>query len=198
MLPIPGNIEFANTNGLLKSHKIIARIDHINLKLVSTYQDWKETRNRLDHTNYQAEYHHLLTEEIVYFIRKTIDELIAINFFFYKKKHQQEIPKRLNIDCIGRLLTEKKDLPFVGRFKNFFSKLEVLNDISNAYKHSFINSEVGVRMGKDEPCILALSLKNNDLNNSEKLYIVSLADVISFFNEFYSEIIKYIKEDAEV
>ena len=52
--------------------------------------------------------------------------------------------------------------------------LRLLNDISNAYKHSFVNSEL-MLVGRDEPGVYALELKWNDLANQTTRFSASPA-----------------------
>jgi hypothetical protein len=59
-----------------------------------------------------------------------------------------------------------------------------LNEISNAYKHSFINSEVTL-LGRDEPVVFALALKYNRLDKSPQFHSVALSDVVQQFSGFY-------------
>ena len=68
-----------------------------------------------------------------------------------------------------------------------------LNEISNAYKHSFINSEVTL-LGRDEPVVFALALKYNRLDKSPQFHSVALSDVVQQFSGFYERAVGSIAQ----
>jgi len=123
------------------------------------------------------------TEEIVYWLRKTADELIGIIQILSVRIKMESYPTAVNPDCIGDLLNDTA-CPVGQVLKEHLVFLKTLNDASNAYKHSLVNTETGI-IGKDEPCVLVLELKWNDLNRSQpRLVGVTLRKVIDQFNAF--------------
>jgi hypothetical protein len=136
-------------------------------------------------------------KEIIYFLRVTIDELISLAYFIYCFQKEKDFPKRIEINSIGGLIGNNP--PDNKDFREIFSKfndwLKVFNNVTNAYKHSFINSDQTV-IGQNEPCVPALNLHRNDLINGEKFYNLSLAEVVQNFNNFYEVAMAYIKENA--
>ena len=66
-----------------------------------------------------------------------------------------------------------------------------MNNIFNAFKHSFMNSDVSTIIARFEPCITAFHLPSNNLLKDWKFYNISFSNqLIVPFNELYSDIVK--------
>lgn len=65
--------------------------------------------------------------------------------------------------------------------------------MSNAYKHSYANSDFSV-IGKDEDCFVALYSKYNDFNNDSVPYVISINYIVQEFNKFYKFSFKLIDQ----
>jgi len=103
-----------------------------------------------------------------------------------------EYPSKLKIESIGAALANLKSNVSVS-LAGHIDFLRLLNGISNALKHSFINSDITLR-GAEEPTVPVLGLKYNDLNNKEEFYNVSFAAVVNDFNRFYLTAIELLRE----
>jgi hypothetical protein len=122
-------------------------------------------------------------EEVIYWLRKTADELIGIIQVLSTRMDTGNYPLTANPDSIGDLLQSKNSLAAT-ILKDELSFLGQLNNASNAYKHSLVNSQLG-RQGRDEPCVLVLSLKHNDLSKNKPQYIaVPLRLMVEEFDSF--------------
>jgi hypothetical protein len=74
--------------------------------------------------------------------------------------------------------------------------LRALNEIANAFKHSFVQSDITV-IGRDEPCVQALSLDYNKLASNAKFHSVSLAWLVNEFSAFYKEGMDWLRAFSE-
>jgi hypothetical protein len=184
LLPLPANTPFGNFQ--LKYMLIVQRLDHVNSMLPTVFESYERAMaqpmtNELSH---QA----LVTEQVIYWLRKTADELIGLYHVLASRAANGEYPDRVSPDSIGGLLSKTVAPPFV----EHMDFLKVLNEISNAYKHSFINSDLS-RVGRDEPVVLALGLDHNRLKKDPKFYAVSVRDVVSDFNAFLSDMVESLR-----
>lgn len=68
-----------------------------------------------------------------------------------------------------------------------------LNAVSNAFKHSFINSDINL-MGADYPVVYALGLSRNNLENSPEFYALAFGDIIQDFDALYAQTMPQIRE----
>lgn len=97
-----------------------------------------------------------------------------------------EYPAKIKIDCIGFLLISTDFYTdFVSRYNHL---LTILNGVTNAYKHSFLNSQVHTYHGADYPIAYACSLKRNNTTNEPKFYTVGINDFIINYCSFLREI----------
>lgn len=71
--------------------------------------------------------------------------------------------------------------------------LKELNDISNAYKHSFINSDLRW-VGKEEPVVNAMHYGYGKDNEQPFIYSMKLRTMIESYDTFFKTIIALVKE----
>jgi len=180
LLPLPSITPYGNLT--LKSMKIVMRIDWLNQRIQDVYASYARARS-VDPIVAKPLEHQLIAEEVVYWVRKTADELIGVCDFLLQAVEAGEYPNRLRIDSIGSALA-CRDSKVTGHLLDFTAFLAKLNDISNAYKHSFINSDITL-FGRDEPVVFALALKYNRLEASPEFHAVALSQVVGEFSEFY-------------
>jgi len=199
MLILPKDTPFGNM--FLKHMKIIQRLDHVNSKLQNVYKDWQTITGEELNPSHDPKNHLLWIEEICYFLRVTTDELISLCYLFYMKRNSNNYPTNIKIHRIGKLienLDKKEDqhYDFRQRFSESFKWLKIFNRITNAYKHSFMNSDLSI-IGRDEPCVPVLDLPFSDLINREThLYFIKLVEIIDGFNDFYQLTINCIRDDV--
>lgn len=98
-------------------------------------------------------------------------------------------PQTVPVDCVGSLVGSG-NTTFSAEILRF---LDTLNNVSNAFKHSFINTQLSL-IGAEEPVVYALGLKRNKLSNAPSFYQVTLTSLISGFNAFFSSIKQKLKE----
>lgn len=179
LIPLPANSPFGNL--ALKYLKVFQRLAHANQTTLRVYEQHKALR--ADPASPYISSHLFHQEEIIYWLRQATDELISLAFVLDEWQSEGACPESVSIDCIGAFLSSMKTVKYAESL-NF---LNTLNDVSNAYKHSFINSQVS-RIGADEPVVYALGLKRNKLSNEPAFYQVTLASLIEGFNVFFSTI----------
>ena len=90
------------------------------------------------------------TETVIYWIRKTVDDLIGVAYFIHQTYVKRIRLEKIDVDSIGRLQF-CADIDFKNLFEKHNASLENLLNVSNSYKHSFIQYESGHLIGKDEP-----------------------------------------------
>ena len=76
------------------------------------------------------------------------------------------------------------------------SFLFALNEVANAFKHSFINTDMTI-VGAEYPVVYALALDRNKLSNEPQFYFVSFADIVENFSRLYKPTITTIQSWAE-
>ena len=178
MMPLPQNTPWGNLG--LKSLKIVQRIEHINRRIRQAYQSFEET-HRIKAVAHDFE--SLEVEEVIYWIRKSVDEFVQLLYVAEQFHAKGSYPARIEIDCIGELL-KRSDSDLYRMFNRHHAKLRQLNEVGNAYKHSFLGSELSL-VGRDEPVVFSLSAPRNDLANPVQFNSIRLADFVQHFDELY-------------
>ena len=74
--------------------------------------------------------------------------------------------------------------------------MELLNDIANAFKHSFINSGY-LLLGAEKPRIHALELKYNTLSSKPIFHNGPLLELINKYNAFYKSCVSWLLAYSE-
>jgi len=188
LFPLPVDTPYGNFS--LKLFKIVWRLDEANRRIVEVFDTWERALDGSDGLAYQK--HILSIEQVIYLIRKSCDEIISLIWCLDYFSKNNKYPKKIECDRIASVTNEKSKYKAMNPFTNHIEMLEQLNGISNAYKHSFLNSDIDL-IGKDEPCVNALALDNNKLSCEPKFYSVSFKWLISGYNEFYKDCISWLK-----
>lgn len=184
-LPLPADSPYGNL--ALKYLEVFQRLDHANHTILRVYA--QHTALRTDPASPYLSSHLFLQEEIVYWLRQAADELISLASVLEEWQRTGACPEVVPVDCIGSLLVSG-NTTYTPEILGF---LETLNNVSNAFKHSFINTQVS-RVGAEEPVVYALGLKRNKLSNAPSFYQVTLASLINGFNSFFYSINHELKE----
>ena len=183
-LLLPANSPFGNL--ALKYLKVFQRLDHANHTILKVYA--QHATLRADPESPFISSHLFLQEEVIYWLRQSSDELISLTSVLNEWQRTGICPEHVPMDCIGALIVEEGS----NQHAQSFEFLATLNNVSNAYKHSFINTQLSL-VGAEEPVVYALGLKRNKLSNTPSLYQVPFASLISGFNVFFASIIQELK-----
>ncbi len=189
-------MEYSNLN--LKWIEIVQRIENVNDLLTDLFNDYLILKSTL-HTDpitdsifktplyYKQKF---LTEQIFYWIRKTIDEMISMIYVLEYEKENKSFPIKIKIDCIGQLFHNPN---FIREIQiQHKTLLVIINDISNTYKHSFLNSEVHSYIGELEPLVFSYGFKNNNLEKDMIFSQYRVRYIINELNVLISNLIEYI------
>jgi len=176
LIPLPSDTPMGNM--ALKFMRVVERLGHANRRIGESHEAWRAALGADPVVPSPMTEHMYSTEEAVYMIRRVADELIALDFYLHARLRDGQYPDKLEVDSVGAELNSKS--PRFGDHRDF---LRVLNEISNAHKHSFVQSDL-VIVGSKDPCVVALPLSRNALTSQLKFYVVRLDDVVTDFNRF--------------
>lgn len=192
------NSAFGNLN--LSWMEIVVRIECVNDLIVTLYDDFYKLQVQFNNTHTgsidQTYRQKLYTEQIFYWLRKTTDELISMVSLLTDKKSQGAYPKKIKISSIGEFLKTKA--AFTEDFENYQQFFTTLNEISNGFKHSFINSQIHAYHGSEYPVVFAYTLYFNDRSNQPKYHTLDLRQVLNDYNNFLVFIKQYIITNFEI
>ncbi|MFB9079463.1 hypothetical protein ACFFLS_06215 [Flavobacterium procerum] len=135
--------------------------------------------------------HKFLTEQIIYWLKKSADELSTILYILDYQRNNSIFPEELEIDCIGHFINKPHSFhELLSEHKDY---LKVLNDVANAYKHSILNSDDHYRQGAKEPIVFALQYPTNRNNNTTHSYKLALEDILLGYISFLEDVKELIK-----
>lgn len=164
-----------------KMINMILSLDSANENIVEAYHIWELGKNIAPETlifNTKLwRKRNSLNSYIIQEIRRFIDDAISICWVL----SQQGTVQKIEIDSIGSYLKKRN---VYKEFDDFYVFFTLVNNISNAYKHSFSNN-METRVGREEPYICALDSNRNKEVFAPYLIEVSLRELISDFNCFY-------------
>jgi len=190
MPQLPSDTPYGNL--LLKGMNIVRRLDRVNLEIARVFATYVHPKDEQSLNPLQDILEHqFYAEQVVYWLRKTADELISLAYVISEWKSNGVWPDAIKVDSIAGLKhsppQEVKDL-----FSPHASFLFTLNEVANAFKHSFINTDMTVT-GAEYPIVFALALDRNRLSNKPQFYSVSFADIVQEFSKLYKPTMKIIQ-----
>ena len=179
-------------NMQLKLMKIGQRLSHANLRLSECYGHWEVFRKAmLPGTVDHCTLHWLTAEEAVSLLRRASDELVALVWVLTKRLDDGAYPNKLIVDSVSSSLTLGWPI-----FETHRWLLETLNSVSNAHKHSFLQSDLNV-VGALEPCVASLSVTRNKLGSSPTFQNVSLHQLVGAYNGFLKDAWERLRDLSE-
>jgi len=174
---------------------IFSRLDYLNDTLVSIcdkvkfYNDNFKKRNGLTSKKIKItpyiEIIHVMSD-----LRMIVDELIALLYIVEKRKVLGDYPRKIEIECIGDLfgkwnMNKFEDVIFFIDYKVF---LKIVNDITNTYKHSFINDHIIFLRQLEKPTVYAIRNFNKEFDiHKNKLIAIPLEVIVNDFNTMFKE-----------
>jgi len=190
---LPADTPYGNFQ--LKLMKLCQRMDEANRRLMDSFAYWDQCRTAMMSPVNAYERHVYASEQAVYLMRRGADELIALMWCLSVFQQAGAYPPRIEVDCIGAALKKDQELGLAPVVDNL-DILRVLNEVSNAFKHSFVQSDITL-IGRDEPCVHALALGYNKLEAGVEFYSVSLWELVAGFSAFYNSGMAWLKEFSQ-
>jgi len=191
---LPSHTPYGNL--LLKGTNIIRRIDRINIEIQRVFSSYVHpSKQDINNPLQDIMEHQFYEEEVIYWLKKTADEIISLAFVIEEWDRTGDWPNRITIDCIGALKSNPSDA-IRKLFEPHTDDLNVLNEVANAYKHSFINTDINM-MGAEQPGVIVLGLKRNKLLSEPEFYSVSFKDIVNRFSNFYETTLPVIQDWAQ-
>lgn len=182
LLSMPPDTPFGNLNP--KLFWVLSLLAHANMRLEETAAHWQAAR--AGSLGPAAVEHRFTANEAVFAMRRAADELVTLTSVLEDRVENGTYPSKPRVDSVGAALT----LDGSGKAKlwgNHRGLLSSLNDLANAHKHSFVDSNSSV-IGQEQPCASALHLPHNDLEkHSVRLYVVALDDLATGYNAFLAD-----------
>lgn len=184
----------------LKYDDIIKRIYFLNKTISEIFIDHNQFVEAVASQDYNFErlnnnfYSELRfkTEGLVYWLRKTSDELIGLQYYLEYIDINNAEPDSIKIESIGTLLNTTCQLSNIhSDSKSFLIKL---NEVSNTYKHSFVDYTSNFLFGRYEPTLNAVKMKWNKSGNHPELFELNLKDILIGFNRFFNDSLNYISK----
>ena len=187
---LPSNTPYGNL--LLKGMNIVRRIDRVNLEVGRVFTSYVHpSKEDINNTQQDLLEHQFYAEQVVYWLRKTADELISLAYVIEEWNRTGKWPMSVRIDSIANLKRNPSE-ELRQLFAPHSAFLTTLNEIANAFKHSFINTDMTV-VGSEYPMVFALALKGNKLSETPQFYSVDFAEMVEAFSRFYKQVMDTIQ-----
>ncbi|MFP6797995.1 MAG: hypothetical protein VCA39_02665 [Pseudomonas sp.] len=190
---LPSDTPYGNFQ--LKYMKIVQRLDEANRKIAESCYFWNCCIGESDLLAGAFERHIFSNESTIYMLRRAADELVSLIWCLSKFEETGSYPSKIKIDCLGAVIAQ----PECERHEALSQHIEImniLNDIANAFKHSFINSDHTL-IGAGEPRIHALGLAYNKLSSEPEFYDVPLSTLVEKYNNFYRSCVDWLRSYSQ-
>lgn len=186
---LPAETPFGNFS--LKFLKLTRMLDEANRRLLESYAFWKQAHVNLNVAIDAYEEHIFANEQAVHLIRRACSEIISIIWCLSEWKKTGDYPEKIMVDNILTAVDADyiDEVGLLDKHSDFLMKLE---EIENAFKHSFINCNYGI-INKKEPFLHMLPLEYNKRSPDPEFKKISLSEVINEFNKFYADTINWLR-----
>lgn len=185
-------------NFMLKHMDVEDHIFYTNSIIRKIWEQWnriiktKSANNGNEILNHRNDliFHFYTVRDFVSNLRKIVDDCLTLYSIATNKYKKNGNP----IESIGDYLNQED------RFKDFLINkdfLLMLNDLSNACKHSF---GAEPKIGKDEPCIFVYETKEDksgQFNYNIRELGFSIDNLVVKFNDFYYHFDQILKDYAK-
>ncbi|ANJ57431.1 hypothetical protein PMA3_20620 [Pseudomonas silesiensis] len=194
MLPLPASTPFGNFQ--LKWMDMMSRLNEVNRQIIISHETWEATiqGDIEDSMKDVFNTHRFSTEYAVTGMRRVADELVGLVWCLERLEVTGEYPKKIKMDSIGEV-KESYNGPN-GLIKSHHGLIKLLNDLSNTFKHSFIQSDLA-RVGQDEPLVLALNLKGADHRNEPTFYTVRMSELVHHYTQFFHDCREWLDQHCK-
>jgi hypothetical protein len=194
-LDLPTDTPFGNLT--LSWATIVIRFECVNDLVVQLYKEFFELKEKIKIIPWSDKNEiykqKVYTEQLFYWLRKSADEIISIIFLLNYYQTHKGYPSKIKISSIGELLHTKNDIyDYLEKHQPF---LKTLNDVSNGFKHSFLNSQIHAFHGSEYPVVFALVMKHNTLTSEPKFHTLDLKQVLNDYNNFLIDIKEIIQNN---
>lgn len=175
----------------LKHANILQRIGRINSLCMQHVREWEEKGKVGNNMNYELSF---LQEEIVFHLRRAVDDMISLVWMMNEWEHGKKVVK-VEIDSIGKYLSEKnRKMRCFDRNVGF---LNILNNISNSYKHSVYQTILPL-IGEKEAGFYMNMYQKNDTRNDEEECFYNQSDLLNGFQDIFDVYVGIVYEKKSV
>lgn len=129
---------------------------------------------------------------MIFHLRRAADEMIGLRAVVSHYQQTGEWPRAVNPDSVGGLLG-REDLCALPVYRDHIELLRRLNDLHNAQKHSFLNTDTTM-IGRDEPTANAIHRRGNRADAQLEVYSVSLKALAEAFQAFALSALAELRE----
>ena len=136
--------------------------------------------------------HQYAGEEAVAAIRRCADELVTLIWYLTQYDETGQFPEKIKVDMIDSFLLKSPEL-LNNKHDTF---LEDLRRLSNAHKHSFVQSDAHI-IGTDEPCVYLLSYPRYNRTKGCEFVVVPLHQLVDEFNAFLADCFERVRKLGE-
>jgi hypothetical protein len=195
MLPLPVDTPYGNLG--LTYMQIMTRTECLNKLIKNLFTGFHTFKRSIvvrgGSSNLDESFMHKFEiEQVIYWLRKTADDFISIIFIINHFKVFGEYPEQIQVASVGKFLklTDKS----LYKLDNHIKLLTIINDVSNAYKHTLLNAQLHSHIGVEEPVVFALSAFNK-AGDIPKFYSHSLCLMLKEYNTFLRDVRQMLSED---
>lgn len=188
LLWMPTDTPFGNLTP--KLFWVVALLAHANNRLEQSAAHWSASMSgSIGHDPVE---HKLTAGEAVFAMRRAADELVTLTAVLDERLETGTYPAKPKYDSVGSAF-DKSGSPKAELWAAHGGLLQTLNDLANAHKHSFVDSDTTL-VGQLQPCATALHLQRNDTKKNEvQIYVVALDTLASAYSAFLADVLAHLR-----
>lgn len=185
---LPDDTPFGNLTP--KLFWVMTQLAHANQRLEESAAHWSAAMSG-SIGNDLAE-HKLTAGEAVFSMRRAADEFVTLIAVLEDRLETGFFPSKPRYDSVGTAFDGNGNAR-IELWARHAWLLQTLNDLANAQKHSFVDSDTTV-VGQLQPCATALHLPYNDTEKRQvRLYVVALDHLATAYGAFLADVVAHLR-----
>ncbi|MEE4683660.1 hypothetical protein [Pseudomonas viridiflava] len=163
----------------------------ISLRLQNLQNQWMTLLNLFSTGQFQD--YQFCLESVLVSMKRVIDDLVMVAYCIHKTIEIEET-MRVEVDGWGVLFRKGKPTKlgeeilekFVGEYDSF---PDVLNDLVNALKHSYLMPEARNEWNNSFPLVRAIYATRNDYSQEVEVHDHDMCELVLGFNKFVKQVV---------
>ncbi len=191
---LPPDTPWGNLQGRL--FDIVLRVDYVNNLIERTYGSFPHGYAGKIVPSLVLREHVWHAEEVIYWLRRTADDILMLVGYLEQSIQNSNLSESLPYDSIGTWLGCYADPASPDQLSRHREYCRMLANTSNAFKHSFLQSEATSNLGTYEPYVFVMYKHRNEFGKGIESSGEPLCGYVNGFSAFFGDALELLRQQG--